>query len=125
MRNKMIKVTLMLALVCAHTYALAAEQGDKALSPLERNVITVPARSSNALSVSIPQTALVYRNAVPGVFVVENNLARFRMVRPGKSGARRVDILSGLFGNETLVVGDLDVVHDGSPITITNKKRAR
>ena len=38
------------------------------------------------------------------------------MVRNGKNLNDRVEILSGLGGNETLVAGDLRDVHDGSPI---------
>jgi hypothetical protein len=55
---------------------------------------------------------------VPGVFVLENDEARFRMVRTGKLGATRIEILSGLFGNEVLLLGDLDQVHDGSPVRV-------
>ena len=46
----------------------------------------------------------------------EENQARFRMVRTGKIVNDRVEILSGLSGSETLVAGDLQDVHDGSPI---------
>ena len=65
---------------------------------------------------------MVIRNGISGVFVLENNEARFRMVRLGKTGTGKVEILSGLFGNETLVVGGLEAVHDGSPITVLTKK---
>jgi len=32
-----------------------------------------------------------------------------------------VEILSGLQGSETLVLGDLSAVHDGSPVTVIGK----
>lgn len=84
---------------------------------LERTVFNLAARSSNR-SISIPRTALTSRNAIPGVFVVEKGEARFRMVRPGAYGARQVEILSGLFGNEVMLNDHLDTVHDGSRITM-------
>jgi multidrug efflux pump subunit AcrA (membrane-fusion protein) len=67
----------------------------------------------------LPQSVLVERGGVPGVFVLgEEGRARFRMVRTGKNINGRVEILSGLSGNETLVTGDLRDVHDGSPVKI-------
>lgn len=65
----------------------------------------------------IPQAAVTERGGVPGVFVLsESGQARFRMVRPGRVVKEGVEILSGLAGGETLVLGDLTPVRDGSPI---------
>jgi hypothetical protein len=84
------------------------------LTALTRPVLTLDAQAGRLL---VPQTALVERGGVPGVFVLnEENQARFRMVRTGKNLNDRVEILSGLSGSETLVVGDLHDVQDGSPI---------
>jgi len=44
------------------------------------------------------------------------------MVRSGQKNVDKVEILSGLFGNETVRVGGLEAVHDGSPITVLTKK---
>jgi hypothetical protein len=43
--------------------------------------------------------------------------ARFRMVRPGRIVGGETEILAGLVGDETLVLGDLKTLHDGSPVT--------
>jgi len=102
----------------------AVGEKPNALAVLERQVVTISASSSDGLRISVPLSALTLRNGTPGVFVLENNEARFRMVRLGKTGKSQVDILSGLFGDETLVLGELDKVHDGSPITILTKKAA-
>lgn len=65
----------------------------------------------------IPATALVERAGLPGVYVLdEDNRARFRMVRPGRRRNGQVEILAGLSGDETLVLGDLAPVHDTTPI---------
>ena len=69
-----------------------------------------------AAQLMIPDKALVYRGGAPGVFVLHNNEARFRMVRPAKQHGQQRLILSGLDGNETLVLGSLVEIHDGSPI---------
>lgn len=81
---------------------------------LERPLLQLDARKATQLM--IPDEALVNRGGAPGVFVLYNNEARFRMVRPAKQQGQQRLILSGLDGNETLVLGSLAEVHDGSPI---------
>ena len=94
------------------------------LPVIERQAVKVSAILGGTVLISIPRAALTSRNGVPGVFVVENDEARFRMVRPGKIGIEQSEILSGLFGNETLILGELELVHDGSPIKVSIKKSA-
>lgn len=65
----------------------------------------------------VPPAVIVERGGVPGVLVLTPQAqARFRMIRRGKILNGQVEILSGLDGRETLVVGDLRDVHDGSVI---------
>lgn len=64
-------------------------------------------------TIKVPQRAMTYQNGVPGVFVVENNQARFRMVRPGKKTAGYIYILAGLFGNETILLDNISMLFDG------------
>jgi hypothetical protein len=98
---------------------LLAGCGEKAapsapVATLPRPLLTLDAQAGRVL---VPQAALVERGGIPGVFVLSaDNQARFRMVRTGKNLNGRVEILSGLSGSETLVAGDLQDVHDGSPI---------
>lgn len=80
---------------------------------LERPLVTVTIRNNRILA---PQIALIERGGVTGVFVMEDGVARFRMVRAGKTYDGRVEILSGLSDDEHLVTGDLRDVHDGSPV---------
>ena len=93
---------------------------DKAVSPpaasaaLSRPVLNVETRSGRLL---VPTSAMIERGGVPGVFVLTpQGQARFRMIRSGKIVNGRVEILSGLDGNEILVGGELRDVHDGSMI---------
>ena len=72
----------------------------------------------------IPRQALMERGGIPGVFVLnEAGEARFRMVRAGGVNDAQVEILSGLHGDETLVLGNLSAVHDGSPITAVSSSK--
>ena len=104
-------ITLLLLAGCGKKAAAPAPLAEQALPTL-----TLDAKAGRVL---VPQSALVERGGIPGVFVLsEANQARFRMVRTGKNVNGRVEILSGLGGNETLVTGDLRDVHDGSPVKI-------
>ena len=83
---------------------------------LERPVLALQVKPDALASLAVPRTALIERGGIPGVFVLENHRARFRMVRPGKTMAAQVQVLSGLHGDEILVLGDLAAIHDGTPI---------
>lgn len=89
------------------------------LPRLERPTMTLGVKSGEALKIKIPRAALVERGGLPGVFVLSAaREARFRLVRPGRVTDAQAEILSGLHGDETLVLGDLAAVHDGSPIEV-------
>jgi hypothetical protein len=103
--------------VVSHLYAADAGN-NRDLPVIESHVITLNMEPNSTKSIWIPQSLLVSRDAVPGVYVLDNNQARFRMVLPGKHSKSKVEILSGLFGNETLLSDDLDAMHDGSPVKI-------
>lgn len=84
---------------------------------LERRTVDIgPTKTGRILSV--PKDALLTRAGIPGVFVYRQGLARFQMVKAGRTVGNSVEILSGLNGGETLVVGDLHAIHDGSPVTL-------
>jgi hypothetical protein len=84
------------------------------LTALPRPVLALDIQSGRIL---IPQLALTGRGGIPGVFVLEDDaLARFRMVRVGKAYGGQVEILAGLTGTESLVLGELRDVRDGSLI---------
>lgn len=104
---------------------LLAGCGEQAPTPplelpaLQRPVMTLQAGArAQAQRLFIPAGAYVERSGLPGVFVLIEGQARFRMVRIGKHSAGRLQVLSGLSGNETLVLGDLAEIHDGSPVVV-------
>lgn len=86
------------------------------LPQLERPVLALAATAKTPSGVLVPRAAYVERAGVPGVFVLHEGLARFRMVKAGRTKGEDVEILSGLTGTETLVLGDLKGVRDGSPL---------
>jgi multidrug efflux pump subunit AcrA (membrane-fusion protein) len=114
---------------CEH----AAPTAPVTLPEIQRPVITIDARGANT-RLLVPTIALVERGGIPGVFVLQEAAvfpppargadgkalpqARFRMVKTGKTSGSRVEILSGLAGDETLVLGALSDVHDGSPVMV-------
>ncbi len=86
------------------------------LPRLERPVVALTAAAKTPSGVLVPRAAYVERAGVPGVFVLHEGLARFRMVKTGRAQGEAIEILSGLAGTETLVLGDLKAVRDGSPL---------
>ena len=92
------------------------------LPQVDRPVFSLQVTPAELLRIRIPRQALVERGGIPGVFVLSPaGEARFRMVRSGGTLGAQVEILSGLHGDETLVLGDLAEVHDGSPINRVNR----
>jgi hypothetical protein len=101
-------VTLALLAGCGRTAPPPAP-----LPALQRPLVTTAIRDGRVLA---PQAAVVERGGLPGVFVVTDGVARFRMVRTGKVYDGRIEILSGLTGGEQIVAADLREIHDGSPV---------
>jgi multidrug efflux pump subunit AcrA (membrane-fusion protein) len=63
-------------------------------------------------SVLIPQTALVVRGQLQGVYVLDNNqMASLRYVTVGKSSGAQVEVLAGVQDGERLVTkpGELEL----------------
>lgn len=100
-----------------------------ALPTLQRPTLAL-AQDLDNRNITIPASALVTRGGWNGVYVLQDGQARFRLVRVGRISRGQAQILSGLTGGETLVLGDLAVVHDGSPIQAvvepsTDRRRTR
>lgn len=82
---------------------------------LERELVALQAPRSGEI-MTIPKHALVERASVPGVYVYRDGRARFQMIKVGRATKAQLEVLSGLNGDEMLVIGELQAVHDGSPI---------
>jgi RND family efflux transporter MFP subunit len=67
--------------------------------------------------VAVPQTAVLDRAGITGVFVVDaQGNAQFRMIRTGKIEAGRVEVLSGLNSGERVVSGNALALQNGDHI---------
>jgi len=73
--------------------------------------VSIPAGTRE--SMSVPETALVSRESVKGVYIVIDGVVAFQPVRTGESSDGRVEILSGLTGGESLIVSDAAGLKEG------------
>jgi len=65
-------------------------------------------------SLAVPQTALVQRGQLTGVFVIDQeNIARLRLIKTGKAFGDRVEVLSGLNEGERIAVDGAAKLNDG------------
>ncbi|MCM2359645.1 MAG: efflux RND transporter periplasmic adaptor subunit [Geobacteraceae bacterium] len=65
----------------------------------------------------VAKGAIVERGALTSVWVVDqDNIARMRLVRPGRTIGGRVEVLSGLSAGERIVTGGVELVADGARI---------
>lgn len=123
MQNKSPWIRFVIAGPLLALFALGACSAGKPPSPplvlpqLDRPVLVLHPTQAMA-GVSIPRAAFVDRGGLPGVFVLRNGLARFLMIKVGKVHGDNLEVLSGLTGDETLILGNLADVHDGSPIKV-------
>ena len=119
MNTAIIVPVVVIGLLTAACNQQVTPTPELALPELQRPTVTIePADPKKILAV--PKYALVARAGIPGVFVYRNGRARFQMVKAGRNIGERTEILSGLHGGEVLLVGDLNSVHDGSPLEPSN-----
>lgn len=101
-----------LLLTGCHEAPVASPAVDRPL--VEREVTQLAIRAGTP--VRIPVETQVMLAGTPGVFVLSGHQARFRMVKSGKRYGDEIDIISGLQGDEALVMPPYDGVYDGSPV---------
>jgi RND family efflux transporter MFP subunit len=68
-------------------------------------------------AVTVPSTALIRQGQVATVFVVEDGVARLRLVRPGAVDDGRVEIVAGLSTGERVVAAPPAGLRDGRPVS--------
>lgn len=67
----------------------------------------------------VPAAAVTTRGQLRSVFVVENDVARLRLVNLGPADGDRVPVLAGLAEGERVVVSPPPALRDGTPVTVT------
>jgi RND family efflux transporter MFP subunit len=74
--------------------------------------------TSASVAVSVPAEAIVRLGQLEGVFVVDSGAARLHLVRTGREDDDRVEIASGLAGNENVILpGNAELV-DGLRVEV-------
>lgn len=71
-----------------------------------------------AASVSVPADAVVRRGQLESVFVVSSGIARLRLVRSGREHDGRLEIASGLSGDEPIVLAGAAALVDGQRVEV-------
>lgn len=78
--------------------------------------VALPGDGGTTLMIAAP--ALQHRGQMAQVFVVEQGLARLRLVRTGATYGERIEILAGLQPGEQIVIGTDRRLQDGQPLQI-------
>ncbi|MEY2931429.1 MAG: Multidrug resistance protein MexA precursor [Pseudomonadota bacterium] len=71
-----------------------------------------------SLAVSVPAGAVVRQGQLEGVFVVNEGVARLRLVRTGRAQDERLEISSGLSQSERIVLHDAAQLRDGQRVEV-------
>ena len=79
--------------------------------------VRVPVRERPG--VVVPEGAVVARGQIESVFVVNDGVARLRLVKTGRRIDGGVEILSGLSGGEPVVVRDAHLLSDGVAVEVS------
>lgn len=70
---------------------------------------------------AVPLTAIATQNSSKGVFVVDNQTARFVEVQTGRTMGNTIEVKSGLSAGQTVVVSPPKELRDGQPVTVEKK----
>jgi len=72
----------------------------------------------------VPRAALIRRQGLISLFVVEDDIAHARTVRVGRSNSELVEILSGVELGDSVVVDGLFALRDGAPVSVESAPAA-
>lgn len=76
--------------------------------------VRIPVRERPAVLVA--KDAVVQRGQIENVFVVQDGIARLRLVKTGRKMDGKIEILSGLSGGESVIVRDAHLLTDGAAV---------
>lgn len=71
-------------------------------------------------AVFVPRAAVIHDRTTDAyqLFVIDNNVARLRVVLTGETEGGEVRILSGLTGKETIATNHQAELFDGAPVVV-------
>lgn len=64
----------------------------------------------------IPATAVTMRGQLSGVFLIEDKVSKFRLVRLGRRFGERVEVLSGIEAGDRIVSAEVNRAHNGARV---------
>ncbi len=76
-------------------------------------------------TMAVPEEAVVIHEGVTGVWVARDGRASLRVVRTGKRFQGLVAILSGLNGDESVIVSGQSGLREGQPVTVQGEGAAK
>ena len=79
--------------------------------------VSVPVRERPAVLVA--EGAVVRRGQIESVFVIEEGVARLRLVKTGRRHNGQVEVISGLSGGEKVASKDAHLLKDGAAVEVT------
>jgi RND family efflux transporter MFP subunit len=78
--------------------------------------VSVPVRERPAVLVA--EDAVVRRGQIESVFVIEESVARLRLVKTGRRHNGQVEVISGLSGGEKVASKDAHLLKDGAAVEV-------
>ncbi len=79
--------------------------------------VSVPVRERPAVLVA--EDAVVRRGQIESVFVIEEGVARLRLIKTGRRHNGQVEVISGLSGGEKVASKDAHLLQDGAAVEVT------
>lgn len=71
---------------------------------------------AGAESLLVPAAAIVLRGQLSGVYVIENSILHFRLIKVGRQIGANFEVLSGLVDGETIVVSGVERARNGARV---------
>ena len=101
----------------AATVEASIENGDNALRPGMFAVARI-AKSAGGTGIFVPRSAVVNDQATQSyrVFVIQDNVAKLRVVQLGTEEGEQVQILDGVAADETVAVSNLEQLYEGARV---------
>jgi RND family efflux transporter MFP subunit len=84
--------------------------------PIEKSKAKTETKKSDM--VLVPESALITKGQLTGIYIVNNNIAILRWLRTGKSFGNQVEVLSGLSTNEKYIVSAEGKLYNGVKVSV-------
>lgn len=86
--------------------------------------VTIPVAKAQKVSgkhILVPQSSIIQKDQLTGIYVVNGKTAVLRWLRVGKVWGDQIEVLSGLGADNQFVLNPSDKLQNGSPISVNGK----